>query len=125
VRRFSLSEHRFPEHLSSGRVVGSALLVAGFAVATVTAASPVSASESLKTELHKLRLCESGGNYRENTGNGYYGAYQFSAGTWHGLGYHGRPDRAKSKTQDHAAMKMHKADGWAAWPSCAHSEHLR
>jgi hypothetical protein len=35
--------------------------------------------------LKPLRMCESGGNYRDNTGNGYYGAYQFSAGTWDSL----------------------------------------
>ena len=125
MRRIRFPEHRLAEHLKTGRVVGSALLVTGFAVATVTAASPVSASESLKTELHKLRLCESGGNYHENTGNGYYGAYQFSEGTWRGLGFHGRPDHAKNKVQDHAAIKMHRADGWNAWPSCSHTEHLR
>lgn len=32
--------------------------------------------------LRKLRNCESGGNYKINTGNGYYGAYQFSKPTW-------------------------------------------
>src|SRR5438045_553109 len=31
----------------------------------------------------QLRWCESGGNYATNTGNGFYGAYQFAAGTWH------------------------------------------
>ena len=36
-----------------------------------------------------LRQCESGGNYADNTGNGYYGAYQFSLATWHGLGFPG------------------------------------
>ncbi len=29
-----------------------------------------------------LRECESGGNYGINTGNGYFGAYQFSQSTW-------------------------------------------
>lgn len=37
---------------------------------------------SLSDWLYKLRMCESGGNYAINTGNGYYGAYQFSAPTW-------------------------------------------
>ena len=41
-----------------------------------------------------LRQCESGGNYADNTGNGYYGAYQFALGTWHGLGYSGLPSAA-------------------------------
>lgn len=37
---------------------------------------------NLSDWLYKLRMCESGGNYSINTGNGYYGAYQFSAPTW-------------------------------------------
>ncbi|MCB0995366.1 MAG: transglycosylase family protein [Acidimicrobiales bacterium] len=32
-----------------------------------------------------VRLCESNNNYAINTGNGYYGAYQFSASTWNGV----------------------------------------
>jgi hypothetical protein len=80
---------------------------------------------AMKTELHRLRNCESGDHYRLNTGNGYFGAYQFSAATWHALGYHGRPDRAKVKTQDSAAKKEHKVSGWGAWPSCSSREHLR
>jgi len=38
------------------------------------------------TWLLELRDCESGGNYADDTGNGYYGAYQFSLGTWERLG---------------------------------------
>src|SRR5947209_1954760 len=42
----------------------------------------------------RLRACESGGAYNRNSGNGYYGAYQFSASTWHRLGYAGMPHQA-------------------------------
>jgi len=34
----------------------------------------------------RLRGCESAGNYRANTGNGYYGACQMAMGTWRSLG---------------------------------------
>ena len=30
----------------------------------------------------RIRQRESGGNYATNTGNGYYGAYQYDLGTW-------------------------------------------
>jgi len=50
-----------------------------------------------------LRNCESHGNYADNTGNGYYGAYQFSASTWHSLGYPGLPSDAPPAEQDQAA----------------------
>lgn len=39
-------------------------------------------SESLQQWLLALRTCESGGNYSINTGNGFYGAYQFMPSTW-------------------------------------------
>lgn len=39
-------------------------------------------SGSLQDWLYQLRMCETHGNYSTNTGNGYYGAYQFSKSTW-------------------------------------------
>jgi hypothetical protein len=79
----------------------------------------------MTADLHKLRVCESGDNYREDTGNGYFGAYQFAPSTWKALGFKGRPDRAKAATQNHAARKLHREAGWSAWPSCSQTEHLR
>jgi Transglycosylase-like domain len=66
-----------------------------------------------------LRQCESSGNYAENTGNGYYGAYQFSQATWTNLGYPGRPDLEPPAMQDQAAQKLQAASGWGQWPTCA------
>jgi hypothetical protein len=66
-----------------------------------------------------LRRCESGGNYAENTGNGYYGAYQFSAATWHGLGFPGLPSDASPAVQDRAAQQLQARSGWGQWPSCS------
>jgi hypothetical protein len=67
----------------------------------------------------ELRQCESGDNYQENTGNGFYGAYQFSATTWTGLGYPGRPDLESPAMQDAAAMKLQAEAGWGQWPACS------
>jgi hypothetical protein len=66
-----------------------------------------------------LRRCESGGNYAENTGNGYYGAYQFSATTWHGLGFSGLPSDASPAVQDEAARQLQARSGWGQWPNCS------
>lgn len=66
-----------------------------------------------------LRQCESGDNYQDDTGNGYYGAYQFSLGTWQGLGYSGLPSQAPPAVQDQAARQLQAADGWGQWPACA------
>ncbi len=68
--------------------------------------------------LSALRNCESGGNYQDDTGNGYYGAYQFSASTWHAMGYPGLPYQAPPSVQDQAASRL-AANGWYSWPECA------
>jgi hypothetical protein len=67
----------------------------------------------------ELRQCESGGNYQDNTGNGFYGAYQFDQRTWNGLGYPGRPDQAPPAMQDQAAKQLQASRGWGPWPSCS------
>ena len=67
----------------------------------------------------RLRMCESGGNYATNTGNGFYGAYQFDLRTWHGQGYSGLPSDAAPATQDAAAQSLQSQRGWEPWPSCS------
>ena len=69
----------------------------------------------------KVRQCESGGNYGINTGNGYYGAYQFAAGTWLGVGggkYARYAHQAPKFAQDHMAYRLFKQQGWGPW-GCA------
>ena len=67
----------------------------------------------------ELRQCESGGDYAIDTGNGYYGAYQFSAATWHGLGFTGLPNQAPPAVQDEAAVELQARSGWGQWPACS------
>lgn len=67
----------------------------------------------------KLRRCEAGGDYRRNSGNGYYGAYQFSASTWRSLGYPGLPHQAPPAVQDDAARRLQQRSGWGQWPACS------
>jgi hypothetical protein len=67
----------------------------------------------------KLRLCEAGGNYARNSGNGYYGAYQYNIGTWANFMGYARPDLAPPAVQDEKARLTQAARGWAPWPSCA------
>lgn len=66
-----------------------------------------------------LRQCESGDNYADNTGNGYYGAYQFSLTTWESLGYSGLPSQAAPAVQDQAAQRLQALRGWGQWPACS------
>jgi peptidoglycan hydrolase CwlO-like protein len=73
----------------------------------------------------QLRECESSDNYAENTGNGYYGAYQFSEQTWTDLGFPGRPDLESHQMQDQAAMELQARSGWGQWPACSAALGLR
>jgi hypothetical protein len=66
-----------------------------------------------------LRRCESHDNYTENSGNGYYGAYQFSTSTWHTIGEVGLPSAAPPQVQDAAARSLFHRQGWRAWPNCS------
>ncbi len=76
-------------------------------------------SGSLSQEFAELRHCESSGNYADDTGNGYYGAYQFALPTWLGLGETGLPNEAPPAVQDAAAYLMWQRDGWRPWPACS------
>lgn len=64
----------------------------------------------------RIRARESGGNYAENTGNGYYGAYQFSLGTWQSVGGTGNPANASPSEQDARAQALYAARGCSPWP---------
>jgi hypothetical protein len=88
-------------------------------LAALAAAPPPVASTTPTLDFEALAQCESGGNYQTNTGNGYYGAYQFSASTWSNLGYSGLPSNASPGTQNQAAEKLQAQSGWGQWPTCA------
>ncbi|MDQ0962862.1 LysM repeat protein [Streptomyces sp. B4I13] len=70
----------------------------------------------------RIAQCESGGNWHINTGNGYYGGLQFSAGTWRAFGggaYASTADKASKAQQISVAAKVQNAQGWGAWPTCS------
>lgn len=66
-----------------------------------------------------LRMCESGGNYARNSGNGYYGAYQYNIGTWANFMGYARADLAPPAVQDLKAHQTQAARGWRPWPACS------
>ena len=65
-----------------------------------------------------LRNCESGGNYATNTGNGYYGAYQYDIGTWNNYGGYHLPSDAPASVQDAKAQETYNQRGASPWPVC-------
>ncbi len=68
-----------------------------------------------------MAQCESSGNWRINTGNGYYGGLQFSYSTWLAFGggaYAPRADLATKAQQIVIAERTLIGQGVGAWPTC-------
>lgn len=68
--------------------------------------------------LAAIRDCESGGDYSTNTGNGFYGAYQFDISAWSSVGGTGLPSEASRREQDIRAAKLYRSRGSSPWPVC-------
>ncbi|MFC5889322.1 transglycosylase family protein [Kitasatospora sp. CM 4170] len=69
-----------------------------------------------------LAECESDGDWRADTGNGYFGGLQIWPPTWEesgGLRFADRPDRASRRQQTAVAEEILRMQGWEAWPVCA------
>jgi hypothetical protein len=69
--------------------------------------------------LAQLRYCEAGGIYTRNSGNGYYGAYQYSISTWNNYGGYARADLAPAEVQDAKVIADVARRGFTPWPACA------
>jgi len=75
------------------------------------------------SEWDQVARCESGGNWAINTGNGYQGGLQFSAGTWAAHGGTQYAPAANMATKDQQiAIAEHvlATQGKGAWPVCGH-----
>ena len=72
-----------------------------------------------------LAECESGGDPRADTGNGYYGLYQFSQPTWEAMGGSGLPSEASAAEQTMRARELQQQSGWGQWPACSSALGLR
>jgi resuscitation-promoting factor RpfA len=100
------------------------LVIAGAgALAVLLPGGSASADPSAHTWL-RLRTCESSNNYRINTGNGYYGAYQFDLPTWRSVGGSGFPNQASAAEQNARALMLYRERGWQPW-TCASILGLR
>ncbi|GGQ22601.1 hypothetical protein GCM10010249_46500 [Streptomyces roseolilacinus] len=69
-----------------------------------------------------VALCESGGRWDADTGNGFYGGLQFKQSTWEefgGLAYARRADLATRAQQITVAQEVLRWQGWNAWPTCS------
>jgi hypothetical protein len=103
----------------------SPLNILGIARADAARGKKAPAQDANRGIWLELRMCESGDNYRTDTGNGYYGAYQFLPSTWQSIGFAGMPNDAPVDVQNSAARIVEALYGWSAWPQCAAELGLR
>jgi hypothetical protein len=101
------------------RLVG-VLASLALAFGLVSLAAPPAAAAG--TVWDRVASCESGGNWKINTGNGYYGGLQFSSRTWRGFGggkYASRANSASKPEQIAIARRVLASQGPGAWPVCS------
>jgi hypothetical protein len=68
--------------------------------------------------LEAIAACESGGDPTTDTGNGFYGKYQFTLSTWQSVGGTGNPAQASEAEQDQRAAMLYARAGASPWPVC-------
>ncbi|HEX4704540.1 MAG TPA: transglycosylase family protein [Pseudonocardiaceae bacterium] len=107
------------KHRKQSRVVRGVakVAIAGvvMSVPLTIAALPANASS---VNWDAIAKCESGGNWADNTGNGYFGGLQFTMGTWHANGGQGAPQNASREEQIAVAERVLATQGIHAWPIC-------
>jgi nucleoid-associated protein YgaU len=110
--------HRRPTTTERVTAVG----VVGVGTAAATVLLPTAAHAATDAQWDRVAQCESGGNWHDNTGNGYYGGLQFSASTWNSFdtqNYASRADLATRAEQIDVANHVLARQGWGAWPVCS------
>jgi hypothetical protein len=105
------------------RLIGVIAAVALALGVGAVAAAPASAG----TVWDRVASCESGGNWKIHTGNGYYGGLQFSSRTWRGFGggrYASQAHHASKAEQIAIARRVLAGQGAGAWATCGRRAHL-
>ncbi|WP_431962806.1 transglycosylase family protein [Actinacidiphila sp. bgisy160] len=116
--------HRKPRQAPTA-VVAVAATGAGLTL-PLFAASGASAADANST-WNAVAMCESGGLWSSNTGNGFFGGLQITEETWQQYGggqYAERPDLASRNEQISVAEKILAELGPDAWSGCADSSGL-
>ncbi len=113
---------RFDDRRRTGSTI-TALLCAVFLSQAILTASLADAAAPGKPRVDwdAIAQCESGGNWRANTGNGHYGGLQFTRSSWKaagGLKYAARADMATKSEQIATARRLAAMQGMGAW-TCA------
>lgn len=111
-------QHRRPRQ-APAFVVTAGATGAGIALPLLAATGAHAATAST---WDRVAQCESGGQWSENSGNGFYGGLQLTLSDWQqygGTAYAERPDLASRQEQIAVAERVLEAQGVAAWQDCA------
>lgn len=103
------------------RVTLLTLVGAVFLCQSILFGTEAAASAKPRADWDAIARCESGGNWRANTGNGHYGGLQFTRASWKAAGGHryaARADLATKSQQITVAEELARTQGMGAW-SCA------
>jgi hypothetical protein len=93
----------------SGALTGGAMLLLGPSAAVANADG---------VDWDAVAECESGGDWKADTGNGFYGGLQFKESTWKEFGGKGSAARASRSEQIAVANRVLAGQGPGAWPKC-------
>lgn len=88
---------------------------------TKTSANGVGINMARASLWNRIARCESGGNWRINTGNGYYGGLQFNSASWNSNGgrdFAALPHQASRAEQITVANRYYAKAGTTPW-TCA------
>ncbi len=90
-------------------------------VAPVVSSTSYTGGPLNEEQLTYLGNCEAGMDPTKNTGNGYYGAFQFSYGTWKSMGTeYERADLAPLEVQKDAVQRLlSRSSIYTQFPGCA------
>ena len=105
-------------------IAGAAVVALASFGGVVLASGGTASADPSANAWYRLRMCESSNNYRIDTGNDHYGAYQFDLPTWRSVGGRGYPNRASKAEQDMRALILYRERGWQPW-QCASILGLR
>lgn len=114
----STARSEFWGHGFRGITAAAVMLAAG--ALNVATEQPAEAAASGTWD--RLAGCESGGNWRIDTGNGFSGGLQLAHSTWRSFGgraYGVRAAHATRAQQIHVAERVLARQGWGAWPACS------
>jgi resuscitation-promoting factor RpfA len=116
--------HRAPSR--TGRTIARTAVAGAVAGAPLLVAAPANAAPDSAWD--KLAQCESGGNWKINTGNGFYGGLQFTPSTWRAFGgkaFAASAHQASREQQIVVAERVLAGQGWNAWPVCSRKAGVR